>query len=196
MATWLTLLLAAIGGGSTGAIITTWSATARDRRQARANVRQALAQAEEAAVRAQDGSRDGRKLVDALDHLDTAVMLAHLPRVLTDLYKDATVSYWVTTAPPPPRAFWEPPIPEALEEALRSCKVTRAAALHFIHVTRQLLTDATWHPWRTAPYRAWRTRRLARILYVNTKTPPLLRHYKKEQELIGARRKQIHESAK
>lgn len=101
MVTWLTFLLAAIGGGSTGAIIATWTATARDRRQARANVRQALAQAEEAALPAQDSSPDGRKLVEALDHLDTAVMLAHLPRVLTDLYKDATVTYWTTTAPPP-----------------------------------------------------------------------------------------------
>jgi hypothetical protein len=170
MSTWIALLLAGIGGGSTGAIITTWNATSRDRRQARANVRQALVQAEETATPAQNAHPDGDKLITALDHLGTSVMLACLPRLLADLYKDATITYWATTAPPPPRAPWEPPIPESLEEAFRSCEATRTVALHVARITGQMLTDATWHPWRAAPYQAWRTRRLARMLYVKTRT--------------------------
>jgi hypothetical protein len=81
---WL-LILTGLGGGVLGAIITTNGAQTKERRQARATAREALRQAEAICLR----QHPGNEVTRAFDELETAAMLAGLPRTLINVHRRA-----------------------------------------------------------------------------------------------------------
>jgi hypothetical protein len=148
MPSWLTLALTALISGAAGSVITTYGSQTRERRQARVAARQAINDAENLAYH----QPDQKQINTALDTLDTAALLAGLPRKLIWLNRSARMRHWVIA-----QGTYLPGDTGQRQAALLSTgRVAQFAA--------QLLTEATWQPWWAAPHQWWRTRRLTRVL--------------------------------
>jgi hypothetical protein len=117
MTDWPPIILTAIGSGAVGSIITTYGTQTRERRQARAQAREAIRQVQNSAypVPTQE------QLTATLDNLETSAMLAGLPKNLIAINREAIyirrgVMESVATASPPtvqasprPAATWPSP---------------------------------------------------------------------------------------
>lgn len=164
MTAWATLAFTTLGGGVVGSIVTTYASQSRERRRARADAREAIRKADRLAT---DPPRTVHNdFIAALDNLETAAMLAGLPRALTELHREAcerhwefAINHWRFTHTQSPGVL---PCEEGTgndpqgTEAL-TCRRTA-------HQAASLLVAATWHPWVSAPYRWYQTRRLTRVL--------------------------------
>ena len=149
MTSWVPLVLTTLGAGAVGSIITTYGAQASDRRAARARARESLTKAENLS---KGGDVTHEQITAAMNDLEISAMIACLPRNLIDLHRVARVRLWAARRAAPPG-----------EDAI----LTDPAAIASVRVgveAGQLLSAAMWHPWLTAPYRRYRTRRLAKIL--------------------------------
>lgn len=145
------LVLTTLGAGAVGAIITTYGAQASDRRTARAKARECLAKAENLS---RGGDISHEQITAAMDDLEVNAMIARLPRRLVDLHRVARVRLWAAR-----RAAGSGEDPILTDpDAIASVRVGIEAG--------QLLSAAMWHPWLTAPYRWYRTRRLTKVLAV------------------------------
>jgi type II secretory pathway pseudopilin PulG len=144
----VTTAVAGVFGGMGGAVIIASSAQARERRDARAQAREALRRAENLSL----SLRPGHQVIKAAHaDLETRALLARLPRALVELYCEAMRQWakWATTPADDNAPLRDP-------EATACGTVARQAA--------RLLTAAAWHPWGSAPQVWWRTRRLRRVL--------------------------------
>ncbi len=149
MTSWVPLVLTTLGAGAVGSIITTYGAQASDRRAARAKARESLTKAENLS-KGSDVTHE--QITAAMDELEISAMIARLPRALVDLHRVARVRLWAARLAAP---RGEDPI------------LTDPAAIASVRVgveAGQLLSAAMWHPWLTAPYRWYRTRRLTKLL--------------------------------
>lgn len=144
---WL-LVVTGLGGGVAGAVVTTYGTQTKERRQTRAQARNAIRIAENLAYR----TPAHLEITAALARLETSAMLAGLSRGLTELHREARMRHWVLTGP----AHADDPERLTKKETVTSGRVA--------HQSAELLVRATWHPWVTAPYRWYRTRRLVRLL--------------------------------
>jgi len=149
---WL-LIVTGLGAGVVGSVITTYGTQTRERRQARAQSREAIRQVQNLIV----SQPTYEQLTAALDKLETSAMLAGLPRNLTGLNREALYILSELTA-----ADAQPP-PDDVETANVFSDMAFAAD-HIAAETVQLLTDATWHPALSAPHRWYRTRQLSRLM--------------------------------
>jgi len=154
MADWALIILTALGSGALASIITTYGTQTRERRQARAQVREAIRRAQDLLSHV----CASEQLTVALDSLETSAMLAGLPQYLTILHRDALSVLRQITADV--IDLDQPPG----EESAHAINDMAFAADHVVGETTRLLTDATWHPILRAPYRWWRTRQLARVM--------------------------------
>jgi hypothetical protein len=165
MTTWATLAFTTLGGGTVGSIITAYGSQFRQRRQARSDARQAIRKADRLAA---DPPRTPRPdFTAALDALDTAAMLAGLSRGLTELHREACERHWVLAIDhwmrtEAPRPIGTPPLEGSTDHQVTEVLECWRTA----HRAASLLADATWHPWASAPYRWYQTRRLSRALGV------------------------------
>ena len=156
MSSWLAIIFTTLGGGAVGSIVTTYGTQTRERRAARAKARDSLRRVQRAA-RPQPGllppvaNAGHSALLAALDDLDTNAMLAGLPSGLVTLYREATVRYWVKVV-----------TAGTFSEMIADDQTLVAGRV--MHQSAALLATATWQPWRSAPYRAWRTRRLRQVM--------------------------------
>ena len=93
-----------------------------------------------------------------MDDLESAAMIAGLPRSLVDLHRIARVRSWAAShaAAPGQDGLARDPA------AVTCARVGLQAA--------QLLAAASWHPWRGALYRWHRTRRLRKVLHAGMPT--------------------------
>lgn len=150
-ADWIPLILTALTSGTISSIITTYGTQTRERRRARTAARAAIRHTQTLTL----GQPTHAEITTALDTLETAAMLAGLPRTLTTLHREAHTRAWViqnanyTNDPAALQA-------QRTGEHLACTRIARQAA--------ELLTHATWHPWTTAPHRWYRTRRLTHLL--------------------------------
>jgi len=189
MTDWPPIILTAIGSGAVGSIITTYGTQTRERRQARAQAREAIRQVQNSAypVPTQE------QLTATLDNLETSAMLAGLPKNLIAINREAIyirrgVMESVATASPP-----DDPSLAASNSDLAF------AADHIAGETLQLLVDATWHPILSAPYRWWRTRHLARVMDTRPRPGPRQRdkrrwerqHIRKAKRELKQRRRAL-----
>jgi hypothetical protein len=149
---WVTIAFTTLGAGAVGAIITTYGTQIKDRRATRAKARDSLRRVERATNRATLITHP--VMVAALDDLDTCAMLAGLPEGLVNFHREATMRYWVKITSAAPAINGNIQLPSA--ETLTAGRVSHQAA--------KLLASATWHPWRSMPYRVWRLRRLRKIM--------------------------------
>ena len=148
MTDWVLLVLTTLGAGAAGAIITTYGAQASDRRAARAKARECLSEAENLS---RGGDISHEQITAAMDNLEISAMIARLPRKLVDLHRVARVRLWAARRA---AGSAENPI------------VTDSGAIITVRVgteAGQLLSAAMWHPWLSAPYRWYRTRRLIKL---------------------------------
>ena len=162
MTDWAPIILTALGSGALGSIIATYGAQTRERRQARAQAREAMRQVQNLTLLVPTHEQ----LTAAPDNLETSAMLARLPRRLTGLNREAlyirrNVMASVAEADPP-----DDP------ESANSYNDIAFASEHIAGETLQLLIDATWHPTLGAPYRWWRTRQLARVMDIRPRPGP------------------------
>jgi hypothetical protein len=121
----------------------------RERREARAQAREAIRRVEYIARTLRPPHP---AITGALDNLETRALIARLPRTLVMLYWDARMRHWAKWATTPP----DDDAPLRDPEAITCGRVGSQAA--------DLLVAATWHPWRGAPWRWYRTRRLKHLL--------------------------------
>jgi hypothetical protein len=145
MTNWVPLILTTLGAGAVGSIITTYGAQASDRREARARARESLTKAENLS---RGGDVTHEHITAAMDDLEISAMIARLSRTLVDLHRVVRVRLWAARQAALPG---EDPI------------LTDPGAIASVRVgveAGQLLSAAMWHPWLTAPYRWYRTRRL------------------------------------
>lgn len=84
---WAPVVLAAVGSGVAGSIVTTYGSQTRERHQARAQARDAIREVQMQSLVLQLPSYE--ELRARLDRLETAAMLARLPRKLTALHGTA-----------------------------------------------------------------------------------------------------------
>jgi len=158
---WVTLLFTTLGGGVVGSIVATYGSQTRERRQARAEAREAIKRAEKAAVHGTYEDFDA-----ALEDLETRAMLAGLPRFVMNLYRKAR------TAQRYYHRCYEEAEKEIEENASKRNKADMwlagsiGAARIAVQTTR-LLVNATWHPWYGAPLRWYQARKLDLMLEGN-----------------------------
>jgi hypothetical protein len=149
----MTLLVVAIGtallSGVGAAFITAHATQASERREARAQAREAIRQAETIAGTLRPSHQ---AITGALADLEARAMIARLPRGLVDLYREACMRRWAKWATTPP----DDDAPLRDDEAVICGMVSRQAA--------QLLVAAAWHPWLSPPRCWYRIRRLQRFL--------------------------------
>lgn len=81
MTDWVPIVLTALGSGALGSIITTYGTQTRERRQARAQAREAIRQVQKLMFQVPTHEQ----LTAALDNLETSAILARLPKRLTGL---------------------------------------------------------------------------------------------------------------
>lgn len=164
MTAWATLAFTTLGGGAVGSIVTTYASQSRERRRARADAREAIRKAD--CLAADPPRSPHNDFIAALDNLETAAMLAGLPRALTELHREAcewhwvlAINHWRLTQPQSPGV---PSYEEGTgndHQGIEALICWRTA-----HQAASLLAAATWHPWVSAPYRWYQTRRLTRVL--------------------------------
>jgi hypothetical protein len=118
MTGWAPIILTALGSGALGSIITTYGTQTRERRQARAQAREAIRQVQNLTVPVPTHEQ----LTTALDNLETSAMLARLPRRLTGLNREALyirrdvmasvseADHPTTQNPPTCTATWHSPL--------------------------------------------------------------------------------------
>lgn len=97
MTDWMPIVIAAIGSGALGSVITAYGTQTRERRQARAAAREALRNVEKLTP----SSTTREQITAALDAFDTSAMRARLPRKLTALHHEARL-----------RTTWYPDVPD------------------------------------------------------------------------------------
>lgn len=164
MSDWLSTALTALGSGALGAVITTYGAQTRVRREARSHAREMLRQLESSTR----SNPTGQELSAALDNFETEAMLAGISRKLTELNRKAVDDYWMTVT------RWH------VDEYAKSIKEhldthdgqAEFRAAHIQAETLRLLADATWHPVTHAPYRWWRTRQLWLVVHSGPRPGP------------------------
>jgi hypothetical protein len=184
---WL-LIVTGLGAGVVGSVITTYGTQTRERRQARAQSREAIRQVQNLIV----SPPTYEQLTAALDNLETSAMLAGLPKNLTGLNREALYILRELTAPDA-----QPP-PDDVETA-NVISDAAFAADHIAAETVQLLTDATWHPVLSAPRQWYRTRQLSRLMDIRPGrlgfNPRVQRRGKRrwERETIRKARRQQNE---
>jgi hypothetical protein len=154
MTDWVPIVIAAIGSGALGSVITAYGTQTRERRQVRAQAREAIRQVQNITfpMRTQD------QVDTALGNLETSAMLAGLPKKLTALNRQALWIHWQITN------SHASSTPQDDAETARETSDLGFAADHVAGDTIQLLIDATWHPVLSAPRRWWRTRRLSAVM--------------------------------
>jgi hypothetical protein len=158
---WAPLLLTTLGGGVLGSVVATYGAQARDRRQARAQAREAMRRAEKVAM-----TGTGEELDAALEDLETSAMLARLPKNLIDLYSEARryAAHFSRTIDigdinkTKPEEIAEETKRQMVDEAKR--QMARMTSANIAGEAARLFASATWHPWYGAPRRWHRVRRL------------------------------------
>jgi hypothetical protein len=150
MTNWAVLALTTVGAGAAGSIVTTYGTQSRERRVARAQARECLRQAENIA---QAASTSHEQITKAMDDLESAAMIAGLPRALVDLHRIARVRSWAASHATTPGR-------DALARDPAAVTCTRVGLQ-----AAQLLAAASWHPWRGSLYRWHRTRRLRKVFH-------------------------------
>ena len=185
---WAPIILTAVGSGALGSIITTYGTQTRERRQARAQAREAIRQVQSLTVPVPTYEQ----LTAALDNLETSAMLAGLPEKLTALNREALYIRREVMA-----NVNEPSPPDDPDFANSRSDIAFAVD-HIAGETLHLLVDATWHPILSAPYRWWRTRQLARVMDTRPRPGPRPRDKRRwERETIRKAKRELkqHRSA-
>ena len=159
MTNWVALIFTTLGAGAVGALITTYGTQTRARLQARATAREAIRQAENLGKTPPTVAYQA--ITAALDNLEISAMIAGLPRPLTELYRETRMRHWVLASGSlhPDIALIDGDVGSTDGEGTELITCLRVA-----HQAAQLLTAATWHPWRSTPRRWYRTRRLHAVL--------------------------------
>jgi hypothetical protein len=142
---WLPLILSTFGGGVVGSLLTTYTSQTHERRSARVQVRVCLGKVYAA-------SRDPqlKELIEAVEELYQAGMIAGLPEELLQLHGKVKLLY---------RIHKGAPGDYQLGEAERVSPL-----VEFLHTrTNRLLNAATRHPWRTRLYSWYLIRRYERL---------------------------------
>ena len=152
---WLPVLLTSLtAGGAIGAVITTYGAKSRERRQARSEVIACLQRIE--VMRLSRPAKDGLLYVAAdFAELETKCMVAGVPRELVFLYKTAN-QRWTRLTPP-----------KGLEGHAAEDMVAVAAFLAILALidrAAELLTEAVWHPLLSRPLRRRRIESLTKMI--------------------------------
>jgi len=148
---WVLVILAALGSGALGSVVTAYGPQARERRAARGEARACAVRVEQFARHANTSPGYHAQLVAALDALDSAMLMAGLPQYLARFYAEVRLLAYATQ-------FSEPP-EERRKPGSHWIVSTRVA-----HQTAGVLDRAIWRPWLSAPTRRWRIRRLRRTL--------------------------------
>jgi hypothetical protein len=180
MTDWVPIVIAAIGSGALSSVITAYGTQTRERRQARAQAREAIRQVQNLTYPLPTQEQVGR----ALDNLETSAMLAGLPKKLTALNRQALWIHWQITG-----SYANPNPPDDAEAAGQVSDLAFAAD-HITSDTTQLLIDATWHPVLSAPRRWWRTRRLSAVMDTWPQPGPRPRDKRQWERKTIRRRKQ------
>ena len=175
MTDWATIILTALGSSVLGSIITTYGTQTRERRQARAQAREAIRQVQDLTFPVPTHEQ----LSAALGNLETNAMLAGLPKKLTGLNREALYirrDFLARAAEPGPSSGSVLANPDTDMEF---------ASDHIAAETLQLLVDTTWHPILSAPHRWWRTRQLSRVMDTRPRPGPRPRDKRRwERETI------------
>jgi hypothetical protein len=157
---WL-LILTGLGSGVIGSVVTTYGTQTKERREARAQARDALRDVEDIGFARKPSTapsvsrrrqKDPQELETALGKFETSAMLARLPRSLIELHSEARRRRLASDIA---RASGTAPDDRGLEERASGYVADQAA---------QLLVSVSWHPWTSRIYRWPRTRKLRRRL--------------------------------
>lgn len=162
MTDWAPIIFTALASGTFGSVITTYGTQTRERRQARAQARDAIRQVQNFTLPVPTEEQ----LNAALDSFETSAMLARLPKKLTSLNREALYMRRNSMA-----SVAEPGLPDTPESVIYDSDIAFASQ-HIATETIQLLVDATWHPILGAPYRWWRTRQLSRVMDTHPRPGP------------------------
>lgn len=147
MSDWVLVLVASLGGGAVGSVITTYGSQARERRDARKEALARLADADRVAGQA---SSDRAAILDAGRAVGPAAHLAGVPMYVVDTYLlayDAARNDELKWSPPR-IAPHDPP----------------SVGVHLYREATELLTKTLWHPLLTIPVRRYRSKRIRRFL--------------------------------
>ncbi len=167
MTDWAPIIVTALASGGLGSVVTPYGTQTRERRQARAEAREAIRRVQELLYPLPNREH----LSAALDNLETSVMLAGLPKNLTGLNREAL--------------YIRQEILASVAEERPVDDDTSFAVEHIADETLRLLIDATWHPILGAPYRWSRTRQLARVMDTRPRPGPRPRDKRRwERETI------------
>jgi hypothetical protein len=148
---WVLVLLAALGSGALGSVVTTYGTQARERRAARGEARSCLLRVEQLARRTDTSQDYHGRLLAVLDDLEGAMLIAALPQYLATFYRDVRLLSYATQATEPP-------------EERRKPRSHWVVSSRVAHQTALLLARSIWYPWLSAPTRRWRIHRLRRTL--------------------------------
>jgi hypothetical protein len=161
MPNWLIVIITSLLSGLAGSIITTYGQGARERRKARADTREAIRNADRLA--ADPPNVPFQTFTAALDSLETAAVIARLPRALIRVHRDACERYWVLA-----QEQWHVAVgqlsPGSPLSGINYKGPRELECWQVAHQAADLLASATWHPWIGAPYRTYRARQLCRTL--------------------------------
>lgn len=171
MTDWAPILVTAVGTGVVSSLIATYGTQTRERRQARAQAREAIRDVQNLLFEVPTY----HQLDAALAKLETSAMLAGLPQRLTALNRDALFTVRdglesVSRTPPDDQDEEPANLPD-----VAGAGDIMFAADHISGVTTKLLIDATWRPILGAPYRWWRTRQLSQVNDARPRPGPGLR---------------------
>jgi hypothetical protein len=133
MTDWVPIVIAAIGSGALGSVITAYGTQTRERRQARTQAREAIRQVQNLT----HPLRTQEQVDAALASLETSAMLAGLPKKLTALNRQALWIHWQITG------SYASPNPPGDAEAAGEVSDLAFAAGHIASDTTQLRIDAT-----------------------------------------------------
>ena len=150
--TWVLVMAASLASGTLSALVTTYGARTKERREARAKVHACFQKVEQLSRHPDPAQEYYRQLLSALEDLEGASLVAAAPFRLVRFYRRVRLQAYAThfTTPPEerdqPRAHW-------------------LVAARVADRTAALMAAALWHPWLSAPAHRWHLRRLRQILH-------------------------------
>jgi hypothetical protein len=148
---WVLVVTASLGSGAVAALVTTYGSQTRERRAARVELASCLRRVEQMARHPGTSQEYHRRLVSALDDLESAMLVAALPYYLAAFYRDVRMLAYATR-------FTEP------QEDSHLPRSHQLISGRVAHQTAILLAKVIWHPWLTVPIRRRRVRRLQQVL--------------------------------
>src|SRR5262249_12003531 len=152
MTNWPLLVFATLGGGATGAVITTYGTQTHERRAAWTEVR---ARARHAAYLARQDSTSEDEIRPALTEVENAAFTAGVPWHVVAIFLSAGLADF--------QAAEQLRADPRNELGLRTydSRITGHAAFR----ASELLLGTLWHPWLSMPTRRFSSRRIRKFLY-------------------------------